>query len=489
MRNRVLSVIVLMILSFSFYLIPATTAAAAVKNIEPVSMLQQPLDDLDAEIEQAIADNVMPGAVVLIAKDGEVAKHDAYGYAARYTDADFTEMEWPVEMQTNTIFDVASISKLFTATAVMQLWDQDEFELDDPVSWYIPEFAENGKEEVTIRQLLTHTSGFAASTSETLYEIEGDRNDRLDFVLRESLQNPPGTEYLYSDVDYITLGVLIERISGQRQDEFVRESITAPLQMEDTMYNPPETLRHRIAATEFQPWTARGLVWGSVHDEKSWSLDGVSGHAGVFSSATDLNTFAQMMLGKGTYEGTQILSEEAVALMSTNWNEAFPGQDQGLGWELNQAWYMDDLAESNTLGHTGYTGTSIVVSPNKNTVAILLTNRVHPTRDTVSTNSIRRKVAEKTADSIHAWSAAGMQTMIERLETRDAFANETAAHVLTRHLIAVEQFEKGGNEEKVLKHLQGFKQFVDYQKQQEFFDEDTYNDLQRTTDYLIEKWE
>ncbi|XKE79444.1 beta-lactamase family protein [Oceanobacillus kapialis] len=484
-KQRTLSIVVLFMLCMTL-IAPAKIGAQA--GDSQVPMHPQPLADLDGEVEAAIAENVMPGAVVFIAKQGEVVKHDAYGYAARYTDDQFTEMEDPVAMQENTIFDMASISKLFTATAVMQLWDEGLFELDDPVHWYIPEFTGEHKEDVTIRQLLTHTSGFAPGPSERLYEVEGNREDRLEFVLREPLQQEPGADYVYSDLNYITLGVLVERLSGERQDVFVEREITEPLQMEDTMYNPAESLKPRIAATEYQPWTNRGLVWGSVHDENAWSLDGVAGQAGLFSTAEDLAVFAQMMLEEGTYAGEEILSEEAVELMTTNWNEAYPGQDQGLGWELNQSWYMDDLAEHNTMGHTGYTGTSIVVSPNHDSVTILLTNRVHPTRQTVSTNGIRKKVSEKTADAIYAWSAESMQDMVERLLTREEIEANTARS-LNLHLTAISRYEQQDNQAKVLKHLESFKFLVDYFQGLGDINGPTYHDLQRTADYLIGKWQ
>lgn len=455
-----------------------------------VEMLETPLDDMDPLLEEAITDRVMPGAVVLVARDGEVVKHDAYGYAARYTDSDFTEMDEPVEMSEDIIFDLASLSKLFTATAVMQLWDQGAFELDDPVADYIPEFAANGKEEVTIRQLLTHTSGFRPSTTEPLHEIEGDREDKLAFVLNETLQNPPGEQYLYSDVDFITLGVLIERISDQRQDEFMEQFLTEPLNMTDTMYNPPAELQQRIAATEEQPWVDRELVWGEVHDEKAWTLDGVAGHAGVFSTAADLAVFGQMMLQKGTYEGVEILSEEAVELISTNWNEDIPGaRASGLGWELNQSWYADRLAESNTLGHTGFTGTSIVVSPNNNATVLLLTNRVHPTRETVSTNPVRQLVAEKTGAAISAWSADTMKDYVGVLEARGSFAEAYAAHALKLHLTAVHQYELQNETEKVVKHMESLKTLLEFQLDQELITEDAYDDLMMDADYLIDSWQ
>ncbi|GAB3797950.1 serine hydrolase domain-containing protein [Virgibacillus kimchii] len=455
-----------------------------------VNMLQQPLDDMDPLLEEAIEEHVMPGAVVLVAKDGRVVKHDAYGYAARYTDREFTEMDEPVEMSEDTILDMASISKLFTATAVMQLWDQGAFELDDPVAEYIPAFAANGKEEVTIRQLLTHTSGFRPGTTQPLYQIDGDREDRLDFVLNETLLNPPGEQYLYSDVDFITLGILIEQLSGLQQDEFTEEFITGPLNMTDTMYNPPAELQGRIAATEDLPWVDRGLVWGEVHDSTSWALDGVAGHAGVFSTAADLAVFAQMMLQNGTYDGEEILSEEAVELISTNWNDEIPGaRSSGLGWELNQSWYMDRLAESNTLGHTGYTGTSIVVSPNNNTVAILLTNRVHPTAETVSTNPVRQLVAEKTGAAISAWSAEAMKDYVEVLESRGSFAEENAAHALKLHLSAVYQYELQQDSQKVIRHMESLQSLLDYQLDEELITEEAYNDLFMDAAYLIDSWQ
>lgn len=490
MKNR----FALVVLSFIMFISIFTVSYASTLELQPdtpqsAQMLQQPLDEIDAAIEQSMGKREMPGAVVLVARNGKLVKHDAYGYAARYTDADFTEMEEPVAMQKDTIFDIASMSKLFTATAVMQLWDQGKFELDESVANYIPEFATTGKEDVTIRQLLTHTSGFRPSPATSLYKIDGTRSERLNYVLEEPLENPPGTHYVYSDVNYITLGVLVERLSGQRQDIYVNEHITEPLQMTDTMYNPPETLKDRVAATEYQPWTDRGLVWGSVHDENAWALDGVAGQAGMFSTAQDLAVFGQMMLNKGTYQGERILSEEAFGLMNTNWNEAYPGQDQGLGWELNQNWYMDGLADSNTMGHTGYTGTSIVVSPSKDTIAILLTNRVHPTRDTPSTNLIRKKVAGKTADAINGWSAETMKALVKKFEVNGELDNEVAVHALKMHLTAVSQYEQNELPEKVIKHLEGFKLLLDHQRKNELINDKTYQTLKRDADYLIEKWQ
>ncbi|WP_061579286.1 serine hydrolase domain-containing protein [Saccharococcus caldoxylosilyticus] len=361
-------------------------------------MREEPLQEIDQVIEQAMRDRVIPGAVVYIVRRGIIVKHEAYGYARRYEDDLFTESKQPIPMRKDTIFDLASISKLFTTAAAMKLYEQGKFSLDDPVAKYIPEFAQNGKEKVTIRQLMTHTSGLAAWIP--LYKMGTNREDRLQMVFAQPLEHPPGTTYTYSDLNMITLGALVERLSGLRLDQFVYKYITKPLGMNDTMYNPPPQLKTRIAATEYQPWTGRGLVWGEVHDENAWALDGVAGHAGVFSTAHDLAIFASMFLQNGKYGDKRILQPETVRLLMENQIPQFPGDDHGLGWELAQGWYMDALSESTTLGHTGYTGTSIVVSPNNHVIAILLTNRVHPTRNTVSTNPLRRQVARLTADAI-----------------------------------------------------------------------------------------
>ncbi|MCM3705883.1 MULTISPECIES: serine hydrolase [Cytobacillus] len=361
-------------------------------------MVQQPLDEIDPLMEEMISEGVMPGAVTFVARRGHIVKHDAYGYSYRYTDDKFTEAQNPIEMTEDTIFDLASISKIFTTTAAMILYDEGRFELDDPVAEYIPEFAQNGKENVTIRQLMTHTSGFTAWIP--LYSQGSSREERMQIVFNYPLDNEPGEAYTYSDLNMITLGELIERLSGQSLDEFVKKRITQPLGMKDTMYNPPESLKHRIAATEFQPAIGRGLVWGEVHDENAWSLDGVAGHAGVFSTASDLAKLAHMYVNDGRYGGKRILKEKTVQMLIQNQIPEFPGDDHGLGWELGQGWFMDALSEGNSLGHTGYTGTSIVINRNNATIAILLTNRVHPSRDTVTTNIARRAFARQVGDSI-----------------------------------------------------------------------------------------
>ncbi|WP_246118860.1 serine hydrolase domain-containing protein [Alkalibacillus haloalkaliphilus] len=359
-------------------------------------MVSEPLNNINDFMEDMIEQSVMPGAVTFIARKGHIVHNEAYGHSYLYEDDQFNETEQPIQTETDTIFDIASLSKLFTTTAAMTLYEDGHFDLDDPVAKYIPEFATNDKEDITIRQLMTHTSGFPAWIP--LHSQGDTREDRLQIVYEQELSTEPGTDYTYSDLNMITLGSLVERLSGQRLDEYVKEAITKPLGMSDTMYNPPEELKHRIAATEYQPLVNRGLVWGEVHDENAWSLDGISGHAGVFSTAEDLGKFAHMFLNDGQYGGKRILQEETVDLMLESQIPELA--DQGLGFEFDRGSFMGALSSESTFGHTGFTGTSLVVNQDNATIAILLTNRVHPSRDTTSTHVARRALAEQVADAI-----------------------------------------------------------------------------------------
>jgi len=331
-----------------------------------------------------------PGHVGLMAHDGVVVATQVDGFALRYRTAteELPRSEW-VPMCRDTIFDLASVSKLFTSIAVVQLVEEGRVELEAAVAAYLPEFAAAGKESVTIRHLLTHTSGFTSWLP--LYSRYPDRASRITAVMNQPLTNPVGTVYLYSDLNLITLGVLVERLRGQSLDEVVAARLTRPLGMTDTGYNPTATTR--TAATEYQVVPARGMVRGEVHDENAWSLGGIAGHAGVFSTVDDLAVLAQALLNGGTYRGARVLDRKSVTLLITNFTQAFPGDDHGLGFELNQTWYMDALSGPRTAGHTGYTGTSIVIDFDSHSFAILLTNRVHPSRSWGSVNVARQEWA------------------------------------------------------------------------------------------------
>ncbi|WP_285613283.1 serine hydrolase domain-containing protein [Actinokineospora globicatena] len=335
---------------------------------------------------------LFPGAVTLLVHDGVIVDRTATGKAVRYADAT-TELpaDQQVPMRVDTIFDVASVTKLFTSIAVLGLVDDGKVDINRPVATYLPEFGVNGKTAITVKQLLTHTSGLEPFI--LLWRDYPDKASRIKAVMDHAPSAPPGSVYTYSDLNLITLGVLVERLRGEPLDVVVAKRITTPLGLTDTGYNPPASKRDRIAATEYQTAPARGMVRGEVHDENTWSLGGVAGHAGVFSTARDLAVLGQTILNGGTYRGKRILREATVREMLTNHNAAYPGNAHGLGFELDQRWYMGGLSGPRTAGHTGFTGTSLVLDPASRSIAILLTNRVHPVRTNGSINSAREALA------------------------------------------------------------------------------------------------
>ncbi|NEB81333.1 serine hydrolase, partial [Streptomyces sp. SID14478] len=328
------------------------------------------------------------GAVLLAGRGGTVALHQPIGKAVRYSHYDETTdtgVEFPadqqIDMAEDTVFDLASVSKLFTSILAVQELERGALELEATVASYLPDFAGAGKQDVTIRQLLTHTSGFRAWIP--LY-TEPTREGQIRLIWNEALQNPPGTVYLYSDLNLISLQLVLEKLTGKSLDVLLRERITGPLGMHRTRYNPPAAWKPKIAATEDEraPWSGmeRGLVWGEVHDENAFGFGGVAGHAGVFSCAWDLAVLGRTLLNGGVYGAARILSQKSVDLMFTDFNTAFPGDAHGLGFELYQHWYMGAMATPRTAGHTGFTGTSIVLDPTTDSFLIVLGNSVHPVR-------------------------------------------------------------------------------------------------------------
>jgi CubicO group peptidase (beta-lactamase class C family) len=338
------------------------------------------------------------GAVVLAARGGVVALRTAVGSAVRYAAIDGRLVDLPraqrIPMRPDTIFDLASLTKIFTAIVVLREVERGTVALDAPVCRYLPEFAAGGKAAVTVRQLLTHTGGLAEDINLSGYR---DRRAALAAVLAAPLERGlrPGARYRYSDLGMITLGAIVERVTGHRLDQVVRAEVTTPLGLRDTGYLPDPAVRDRIAATEYRPGT--GVLRGVAHDEKVAPLGGVAGHAGIFSTAFDLAVLGQMLLDGGRYGDVRILREQTVRAMLTNENVRFPGDDHGLGVDLNKAWYMQSLASPVSFGHTGYTGTSLVVDPRSGTILVFLTNQVHPDRSwstkTPAHNVPRRRIA------------------------------------------------------------------------------------------------
>jgi CubicO group peptidase (beta-lactamase class C family) len=351
------------------------------------------------------------GAVVLAAHNGVVVNRFAVGDAVRYSAVGGPPLRVGTELpeseqiptRVDTVYDLASISKLFTTIVLLQQVERKRVDLDAPVARYVPEFAAGGKATVTVRHLLTHTSGLPAFLP--FYSTHPTPETRLAAALTTPVTagSAPGNQYVYSDIGLIALGELVERVTGKDLAAAVRDGVTTPLGMRDTGYNPGADKRNRIAATEYQPSVGRGMVWGEVHDENAWALGGVSGHAGLFSTADDLAILCQTLLNGGTYRGTRILREPTVRQALVNYNagleERFPESDRGLGFELGKHLYMDALASPVTFGHTGFTGTSVVIDPLAHSFLIVLSNRVHPDRGWGTNTVARRALARSFADA------------------------------------------------------------------------------------------
>ncbi|ELP62811.1 serine hydrolase [Streptomyces turgidiscabies] len=379
---------------------------------ERAGLLPRHLDQLVADAEAFLAPSPKhpwyAGAVLLAGRGSTVALHQPIGMAVRYAAYDEktdTGVEFPaaeqIPMSEDTVFDLASVSKLFTSILAVQQLERGTLELEEKVAAYLPEFARAGKQDVTIRQLLTHTSGFRAWIP--LYNAP-THEQKLELIWNQAPLNPPGTTYLYSDLNLISLQLVLERITGLPLDTQLRDEITAPLGMHRTRYNPPASWKPTIAATEDAraPWSGldRGLVWGEVHDENAFGLGGIAGHAGVFSSAWDLAVLGRTLLNGGVYGRARILSPASVELMFTDFNTAFPGDEHGLGFELYQHWYMGAMAAPRTAGHTGFTGTSIVLDPTTDSFLIVLGNSVHPVRSWRSGSAPRVAAANNLARAV-----------------------------------------------------------------------------------------
>ncbi|MDQ0779362.1 CubicO group peptidase (beta-lactamase class C family) [Streptomyces aurantiacus] len=398
-------------------------------SAERAGLLPAPLRQLVTDAEAFLGPSPRhpwyAGAVLLAGRGGTVALHQPIGQAVRYAAYDEktdTAVEFPAEQQIamakDTVFDLASVSKLFTSILAVQQIERGTLELEGKVASYLPDFGGAGKQDITIRQLLTHTSGFRAWIP--LYTAP-TYEEKLRRVWNEAPLNPPGTTYLYSDLNLISLQLVLEKITGRPLDTLLRTEITAPLGMRRTRFNPPASWKPGIAATEDarQPWSGldRGLVWGEVHDENAYSLGGVAGHAGVFSTAWDLAVLGRTLLNGGVYGGARILRPESVDLMFTDFNTAFPGDEHGLGFELYQHWYMGAMATERTAGHTGFTGTSLVLDPTTDSFLVLLGNSVHPVRTWRSGSAPRVAAADNLARAVAVRPARGRTAWFSGMAT------------------------------------------------------------------------
>lgn len=327
---------------------------------------------IDNFMDQAVNEGIFPGAVLGIVNQNEVIYQNAFGYRQ-------IEPE-KKEMNLQTIFDLASLTKVVAATtAVMQLIEKGKINLWDYLGYYYPELPDD-KQEITIYHLLTHSSGFQAIVR--LWEQEWSYEEKIQYILKLDLENKIGSKVVYSDPNFILLGDIIKRVTGDKLDVYAKEHIFEPLGMKTATFNPLKNLSENdnLAATEFCTWRGRMLV-GEVHDENTAEFAGISGHAGMFSTLNDLCIFLNMLLSEGIYKGIRILSSRAVKVMRTDWTPNLDGH-RGLGWDLinNRRSSGGVLLSPETFGHTGFTGTSLWIDPVFKLGVILLTNRVHPTR-------------------------------------------------------------------------------------------------------------
>jgi uncharacterized protein YbbC (DUF1343 family)/CubicO group peptidase (beta-lactamase class C family) len=336
------------------------------------------LSVVDPVIRDAIHEGQIPGAVLLVWHDGQVVYRKAFGYRA---------LEPRREIMTaDTIFDIASLTKVVaTTTAVMQLVEKGQVRLNDPVAKYIPEFGQNGKQDITVRNLLTHYSGLDPDLNLTQPWIGRDAALTLAFAATPS--NPPGSKFVYSDVNFIVLGALVERVSKLQLDKYCETNIFAPLKMTRTRFTPSKTWLPRIAPTQYDE--QNHMLRGVVHDPTARRMGGVAGNAGVFSSADDLSKFARAMIS-----GSTVLPAAMVEKMTTPQQPPTSQNLRGLGWDIDTPYSSNrgDLLPVGSFGHTGFTGTSLWIDPTTRTYIVLLTNAVHP-RGKGSAIALRNKVA------------------------------------------------------------------------------------------------
>ncbi len=348
------------------------------------------LERVDSIVTAAIRDSAFPGAQVLVAGKGRVVYGKAFGHFTYHPNSPTVTLE--------TMYDCASLTKVIaTTSAMMKLYGDKKISLDDKISKFIPQFAEGKKSEITIRHLLTHSSGLPPFRQ--LWKFVPDARFAFDSVYATNLVANPGDTTIYSDLGFITLGKVVEQLSGKSLGAFVKENFFDQLRMTRTMYKPSTELRANVAPTEVDTLWRKRLVQGIVHDENADFLGGVSGHAGLFSTASDLAAFMQMLMNGGTHGGTRYLESSTIALFTKKQSEK---SSRALGWDTKSPTGSSagNLFSPNSFGHTGFTGTSIWADPERNLFVILLTNRVHPTRANTKIFKVRPAVADAVIEAL-----------------------------------------------------------------------------------------
>lgn len=336
------------------------------------------LDPLTTMLDSAIGARAATGGVVAVSWRGS---RFIYGTGRLALDD-------PRRPDGHSVYDLASLTKVIaTTTLAMQAVEEGRLDLDQPVQRYLPQFRGPGKERVTVRHLLTHSSGLRADSP--LWRQTPNADSALRFVNHLPLDTVPGARMVYSDMGAIVLGEVVERVLGGRLDRLAQSRIFAPLGMTSTRFRPPPSWIPRIAATEYDTAWRKRIVRGEVHDEKSAWLGGVAGHAGLFGSALDLLTFGEWLLGRVT-------SNAGRAAEFVRRQELPPGSTRALGWDTPAPGSSaGTLLDPGSFGHTGFTGTSLWIDPSRDLVIVLLTNRVNPTRNNPRISPLRIAIADR----------------------------------------------------------------------------------------------
>jgi len=318
----------------------------------------------------------------LVSKDGKVIYEKGFGH--------FTYDESSSKVSTTTIYDIASLTKVVaTTTAAMICIDRNLFQLDDLVYKHISEFSENGKEVITIENLLLHNSGLPAWKK--FYNKNLDADSIIKNIYSIKPEYPAGAKTVYSDLGIIVLGKLIETVTGKKLNQFCKDEIFIPLKMNNTCFNPPDSFKYKIPPTEIDKHWRKKLIQGEVHDETSSLLEGVAGHAGLFSTGEDLSKLIQMLLDEGIFNGKQFIKPETVKLFTTRNS---PKNTRALGWDTKSTTRSSagNKFSKTSFGHTGFTGTSVWIDPVRNLFVVFLTNRVYPSRENKKIINVRPKL-------------------------------------------------------------------------------------------------
>ncbi len=350
----------------TYYLKGQAFGKAMLEMLKAGKAADADLSSIDDAVREALEQKKMPGCVVLVGHRGKVIYHKAFGYRQ------LVPKQQP--MLLDTVFDLASLTKpIATATSVMSLVESGDVKLDEPVATYIPEFAANGKQSITVRQLLTHTGGLIPDNH--LRDYQDGAAVAFEKIHQLSTYVEPGSKFVYTDVGFIVLAELVERITGKPINDYCHEHFFAPLGMTETGYLPSAGLRDRAAVTQERNGKP---MRGEVHDPRAYALGGVAGHAGLFSTAVDLSKFAEMLIGGGVRGDVKVLEASTIKQMAAP-VEVSAGL-RTLGWDMKSTYSSNrgETFSASAFGHGGFTGTAMWVDPEQQLYVIFLSNRVHP---------------------------------------------------------------------------------------------------------------